>query len=338
MYVNNIKANFGVTQEGQTVDAINLPPWANGDPYYFTFKMRELFESQPINENLHQWFDLIFGYKQRGENAIDAINVYLPITYEDGIDLTDPENLSIKDSLMNQAYNFGQCPTQLFTEPHGPKQLRKIPPIFVDPVASLQSKTFDYNKRKYGIITDIKFTNPEEFIMFGHKKLLMGMTYNHCIEGSKKEIITERNNFKKEKYDFDDSRIYLTDETPIKLMVKQDLQMVFGGFWDGKIFIQSFTKKPTIILKHHLFRVTMIEVSESEEIIITGTEKGDVVKWNRHDGKITYEKSFFHHLNTVTGACVLEDMGVFATCSKDSTVNLYTISPPYLLRSFRQPR
>lgn len=46
----------------------------------------------------------------------------------------------------------------------------------------------------------------------------------------------------------------------------------------------------------------MIEVSVSEEIVITGTEKGDIVKWTIEEGSMKYEKPFFHHLNTVTGA------------------------------------
>jgi hypothetical protein len=48
----------------------------------------------------------------------------------------------------------------------------------------------------------------------------------------------------------------------------------------------------------------MIEVSNSEEIIITGTTKGDVAKWNNNKGAIKFESLFFHHLNEVTGATI----------------------------------
>lgn len=57
----------------------------------------------------------------------------------------------------------------------------------------------------------------------------------------------------------------------------------------------------------------MIEVSESEQVVITGTEKGDIVKWALDGSHLIYQKPFFHHDNTVTGACIEEDMGVFAT-------------------------
>lgn len=36
MYRNNLKVNFGETQEHAIVDHVTLPGWANEDPYYFT--------------------------------------------------------------------------------------------------------------------------------------------------------------------------------------------------------------------------------------------------------------------------------------------------------------
>lgn len=50
-----------------------LPPWANG-PKDFVTKMRQALESDYVSENLHKWIDLIFGYKQRGAEAIAADN------------------------------------------------------------------------------------------------------------------------------------------------------------------------------------------------------------------------------------------------------------------------
>ena len=37
-------------------------------------KFRQALESEYVSNNLHHWIDLIFGYKQRGEEAIAANN------------------------------------------------------------------------------------------------------------------------------------------------------------------------------------------------------------------------------------------------------------------------
>lgn len=293
-----------------------------------------MLETDDVSQNIHQWFDLIFGHKQKGKAGIEAYNIYPSISYEDGIDLNLPDNIENKKALIIQAYNYGQCPSQLFTEPHLQKSVPAKPLFFIDKNADLQVKPFDLNKMKFGDINQLKFINDEEFLMFGKKNSIYTMVYTPYTEGSKKEIVCEKSGSKRQKILCDNTKIHMNEETPKRLLVKNDLQIIIGGFWDGKVIFQNFTKKLEVSKKKHLYRVTMIEVSSSEEIIITGTTKGDVAKWTNNKDVIKFEILFFHHNNEVTGASINEDMGVFATCSKDGTVNLYTISPACILRTF----
>jgi Beige/BEACH domain len=44
-------------------------------------------ETDYVSQHINHWIDLIFGYKQRGEEAAKALNTFYYLTYEDAIDL-----------------------------------------------------------------------------------------------------------------------------------------------------------------------------------------------------------------------------------------------------------
>ncbi|XP_039610490.1 protein FAN isoform X1 [Polypterus senegalus] len=115
--VNDLKLDLGKRQGGKMVDDVLLPPWAN-DPNDFLRKNQEALESQYVSEHLHEWIDLIFGYKQRGSEAVSAHNVFHPLTYEGGMDCDSIEDTDQKIAMLTQILEFGQTPKQLFNTPH----------------------------------------------------------------------------------------------------------------------------------------------------------------------------------------------------------------------------
>lgn len=57
---------------------VKLPPWCDGSARLFTFIHRQALESEIVRKQLHQWIDLIFGFKQKGKAAVEAVNVFHP--------------------------------------------------------------------------------------------------------------------------------------------------------------------------------------------------------------------------------------------------------------------
>ena len=55
-----------------------LPPWCRGDPRLFTLLHRHALESDYVTQHLAAWLDLVFGAKQTGKAAIEAVNVFHP--------------------------------------------------------------------------------------------------------------------------------------------------------------------------------------------------------------------------------------------------------------------
>jgi len=90
-------------------------------------------ESEYVSEHLHEWIDLIFGFKQRGSHAEEAFNgtprspVFNPITYEGEVDLEAISDPIKKKAVLLQIQEFGQTPIQLFNKPH-PQRIKKINP------------------------------------------------------------------------------------------------------------------------------------------------------------------------------------------------------------------
>ncbi|XP_045652926.1 neurobeachin isoform X3 [Ursus americanus] len=141
MFVNSNGYNLGVREDEVVVNDVGLPPWAK-KPEDFVRINRMALESEFVSCQLHQWIDLIFGYKQRGPEAVRALNVFHYLTYEGSVNLdsiTDPvlreipEAYFIRDphtflltqdfikAMEAQIQNFGQTPSQLLIEPHPPR-------------------------------------------------------------------------------------------------------------------------------------------------------------------------------------------------------------------------
>lgn len=112
------KFDLGVLQQTkERVEDVILPPWASTAEDFIHIHRRAL-ESELVSANLHKWIDLIFGYKQKGPQAAEALNVFYYCSYEGAVDLDKIESQIEREAVEGMINNFGQVPSQLLREPH----------------------------------------------------------------------------------------------------------------------------------------------------------------------------------------------------------------------------
>ncbi|KAG7248018.1 hypothetical protein CRUP_009759, partial [Coryphaenoides rupestris] len=119
MFVNSNEYELGVRDDGVPVCDVELPVWSK-KPEDFVRINRMALESEFVSCQLHQWIDLIFGYKQRGPEAVRGLNVFNFLSYEGAVTL-DNLDAAQREVMESQIQACGQVPSQLLIEPHPPR-------------------------------------------------------------------------------------------------------------------------------------------------------------------------------------------------------------------------
>jgi len=85
--------------------------------YFIVNHLFKALESDYVSRNLHHWLDLVFGFKQRGKEAVAALNTFVHVTYEGQVDLDSITDSIERESIIAQIQNFGQTPSRLERKP-----------------------------------------------------------------------------------------------------------------------------------------------------------------------------------------------------------------------------
>ena len=166
-FLTNVnKYDFGVKQAGsEAVNDVNLPPWAKGDPQVFVMKHREALESPYVSEHLHKWIDLVFGYKQRGEAASEATNVFQHLSYLGAKDLDSIHDPVERLASIGIIHSFGQTPHQVFQKPHLFRERHQAAVARLDTLAEslikLPDPLFESNEK----VASMTFSNTQERLL-----------------------------------------------------------------------------------------------------------------------------------------------------------------------------
>ena len=77
------------------------------------FVTSQALECDYVSAHLNEWIDLIFGYKQQGQPAVDAVNVFHHLFYEGNVDIYSIDDPLKKNATIGFINNFGQIPKQV---------------------------------------------------------------------------------------------------------------------------------------------------------------------------------------------------------------------------------
>ena len=117
--------NLGVCANGEVVNDVVLPPWADESPQKFVRVLRDALESDISSKMLPSWIDLIFGMSSRGSEARKAHNIFYHLTYIEPSDLEKIVDEELRRETELHIADFGRCPQQLFHQPH-PSKRREV--------------------------------------------------------------------------------------------------------------------------------------------------------------------------------------------------------------------
>ncbi|XP_028841134.1 neurobeachin-like protein 2 isoform X3 [Denticeps clupeoides] len=342
-----------------------LPRWASsrGD---FIRKHRQALESEHVSAHLHEWIDLIFGYKQRGEEAVNALNVFYYCTYEGAVDLDAIANETERKALEGIISNFGQTPCQLLKEPHPPRmsaenasrrqarmdtlppnlfdQLDKLRP-FVEVVSDgvpLVQAVVPRNQTRSFIIqgTDILVSVSASGLIGTHSWLPYDKNIANYFTFSKDPTVTNPKTHRFLSGPFSPG----VEIGARVLVVSNDGRLLFsGGHWDCSLRVTALGKGKMVgRICRHIDVVTCLALDICGIYLISGSRDCTCIIWQvQQQGGFSSGLSprplqvLCGHDQEVTCVAISTELDMAVSGSKDGTVIMHSVRRGQFLRSLR---
>lgn len=276
---NMYGVNFGYKHDGMRVGDVSLPPWAKS-PEDFVNKLRIALESDYVSSHLHLWIDLIFGYKQNGEEAEKADNKFYYLCYEGAINLDSIKDWNKRHALEVQIMEFGQIPKQVFKNAHPARTCAvtelggNLPDHCTAKIDSFRNYEFEYYWKWSTIGPEPSFCNQT------HKNEILDITLS---ENSKLVYTVSRDTFFKmfNVVELKQERSVSLSRTALsRILLLEDGNTVIIGCWDSKILVYNIECGSIIdTIAAHDEPITCLGWCKNSRRLITGSEDCLIYVW-----------------------------------------------------------
>ncbi|XP_029110052.1 WD repeat- and FYVE domain-containing protein 4 [Scleropages formosus] len=327
--VNSNSFELGCLQDGTPLGDVVLPPWAKGDPQEFIRMHREALECDYVSAHLHLWIDLIFGFKQQGPAAVEAINTFHPYFYAEKLDVDNLKDPLKKHTILGYVSNFGQIPKQLLSKPHPPRTGHKssvakelsavchLPPFFFR-MDKLKPSIHPLKELTRGPVGQI-VCGEKEILVVEKNRVLMppqwstvfswGFHDNTCAFGS---YGTEKHMAICENLVDWGGALCAACPNPTTIVTAGTRTVVC--VWEVSISKDRLKHmKIKQVLYGHTDVVTCLVASEAHSIIVSGSRDRTCILWDLED--LSYITQLPGHNAALTSLAINELTGEIASCA-----------------------
>uniref|UniRef100_A0A8U8BWE7 Neurobeachin-like protein 2 n=1 Tax=Geospiza parvula TaxID=87175 RepID=A0A8U8BWE7_GEOPR len=342
----------------EKVGDVVLPRWARSREDFIQ-QHRKALESEYVSAHLHEWIDLIFGYKQRGPAAVEALNVFYYCTYEGDARLWRASSAT-----------SGQTPCQLLKEPHPARlsaesaarrlatldtrspnvfeNLGQLKSFFVegisDGVALVQAVV--PKNQAHSFITqgspDILVTVSANGLLGTHNWLPYDKNISNYFSFTKDPTVT---NAKTQRF-LQGPFAPGADLSSTTLAVSPDGKLLFsGGHWDNSLRVTSLAKGKVVgHITRHIDVVTCLSLDLCGIYLISGSRDTTCMVW-----QVLQQGGFssglapkpvqvlYGHDAEVTCVAISTELDMAVSGSKDGTIITHTVRRGLFIRSLRPP-
>ncbi|XP_028742695.1 neurobeachin-like protein 2 isoform X2 [Peromyscus leucopus] len=353
----------------EKVGDVVLPPWASG-PEDFIQQHRRALESEYVSSHLHEWIDLIFGYKQRGPAAEEALNVFYYCTYEGAVDLDHVADERERKALEGIISNFGQTPCQLLKEPHPPRlsaeeaasRLTRLDTSSPSVFQNLdQLKAFFAEVVSEGVplvLALVPHRQSHSFITQGSSDLLVTVSASGLL-GTHSWLPYDRNinnyfTFSKDSSMGNPKMQKLLSGPWVPgsglsgqaLAVAPDGKLLFsGGHWDGSLRVTGLPRGKLLNqLSRHLDVVTCLALDTCGIYLISGSRDTTCMVWRLlQQGGLSVGLAskpvqvLYGHEAAVSCVAISTELDMAVSGSEDGTVIIHTVRRGQFVAALRPP-